>query len=388
MKTIHLTKQEAKDFLVNYHFINTKHNLKGIDGIKTIMKRLKTIQYDPLDVVGRNTDLVMQARIPDFKRNQLNKLLYKERYLIDGWDKVMSVYETSDFPLLKRVREKRSLSEINNLKHHLQIDVLKHTNKIINLFKEEGPKFSKDISFGVPQKHFWGQTKESSATLDYLFHKGVIGIHNRKTTHKQYDLLENLASSVSNHKDPFKTEEEFLEYYLLRRIKTIGLVMNNAGNQFVGAFINKKSVRTPLFKSLLEKELIVECIIEGLKNKAYVPIEALSFDINLSKKVSFIAPLDNIIWDRNMLEDLFDFEYRWEVYTPVKKRKYGYYVLPILYGSNFIGRIEFEKHRKEETLIIKNIWYQEKFKPDNAFLKEFEKALVKFSEYLGSKDVK
>lgn len=360
----------------------------GIDGIKQVMSRIKTIQYDPLDVVGRNTDLVMQARVQDFKRNQLNDLLYKERYLIDAWDKVMSVYETHDFPLLKRVRERRSLSEIDTLKYRLQIDALKYTDKIINIFKEDGPKFSKEISFGVSQQHHWGQTKESSATLDYLFQKGITGINNRKSTHKQYDLLEKLIPDIYHLEDPYKTEEDFLEYYLLRRIKTMGLVMNNAGNQYVGAFINKKSIRTPIFHSLVQKGLIIECEIEGIKNKAYIPKESFNLHKDITKKVTFIAPLDNLIWDRILLKELFHFEYTWEVYTPIKKRKYGYYVLPIIYGSSFVGRIEFEKHRKEEPLIVKNIWYQDDFTQTKTFNKELKIALKRFSKYLGSKEVK
>lgn len=57
-----------------------------------------------------------------------------------------------------------------------------------------------------------------------------------------------------------------------------------------------------------------------------------------TERVRFIAPLDNIIWDRKFVKEIFDFEYIWEVYKPEKLRQYGYYVLPILLGDKLIAR--------------------------------------------------
>ena len=59
-----------------------------------------------------------------------------------------------------------------------------------------------------------------------------------------------------------------------------------------------------------------------------------------------------------MIRMIFDFDYKWEIYTPVEKRKYGHYVLPILYGDRLIGRIEAPYDRKEKQLNVKNIWYE------------------------------
>ena len=100
--------------------------------------------------------------------------------------------------------------------------------------------------------------------------------------------------------------------------------------------------------------------------------------ITVENKISFIAPLDNLIWDRSMIEDIFDFHYRWEVYTPLAKRKFGYYVLPILYGDKFIGRIEPVK--KKDLLEIRGIWKEVSW--DTEMENEFQIALNEFSQYL------
>ena len=75
-------------------------------------------------------------------------------------------------------------------------------------------------------------------------------------------------------------------------------------------------------------------------------------------RLEFIAPLDPMLWDKNMIAALWDFQYSWEIYTPAAKRKYGYYTLPVLWGEKFIGRLEAVAGRKSETLIVKNFWLE------------------------------
>jgi uncharacterized protein YcaQ len=79
--------------------------------------------------------------------------------------------------------------------------------------------------------------------------------------------------------------------------------------------------------------------------------------------VAFLAPLDPLAWDRDMLSLLWGFDYRWEVYVPQAKRRYGYYVLPLLYGDRFVGRIEPRIDRRTGTLRILGLWWEAGFEP-------------------------
>lgn len=370
-----LTKEEAKTLLVRYHMINTNDHLKGKEGILNVMERLNSIQQDPLDVVGRNTDLVMQSRVSDYRRNGLESLLYQERLLIDGWDKMMAVYLTKDYPKMEEVRLSVSEDHKHILNYRNQSEALEILDEVLSSLKES-PKYGNEIKIGGIQKNRWGQSKLSSAALDYLYYKGVIGVRTKNNTQKQYDLIENLIEE-SNQSSPFETKEAFIEYYLLRRIKALGICRNKNGVHLSGPYISKKEIRDRVFKSLITKNLIEEIKIEGLKDTYYIPVEANTLTNELVDQMSFIAPLDNLIWDRDLIEALFEFKYRWEVYIPQVKREYGYYVLPILYKNSFVGRIEFDHHRGQEKLIIKNVWLdQEELKP---FLEE---ALIRFEHYL------
>jgi uncharacterized protein YcaQ len=375
------TKQEARDYLTRYHQINTKTSLKGKDGILLLMEQLHSLQYDPLDVVGKNTDLTLQSRIQGYKKGDINTLLYKDRSLLDAWDKMMGVIVSKDYPLLEEVRKWRTDLEVNTLKRRLQIDALEYEEDILNLL-QEGPKFAKDIRLGATKSHVWGHTKSSTATLDYLFHKGLIGVRSRNNTQKEYDLMERLIPEYMRP-NPLNLED-FKDYYLLRRVESLGILRDKKGIHIAGPFIYDNKTRRDIIQSLLQKDLITQVMIEGVKDKCYISNKYKTLDNNIVPKISFLAPLDNMLWDRDLIEDVFDFKYKWEVYTPVIKREYGYYVLPILYKSNFIGRIEFEKHRDNEILYIKNIWLE---KDNKSIQNQMTKAIKRFESYLNAQGV-
>jgi uncharacterized protein YcaQ len=98
-------------------------------------------------------------------------------------------------------------------------------------------------------------------------------------------------------------------------------------------------------------------------------------------RCEFIAPLDSFIWDRKLIKALFGFEYTWEIYTPAVKRKYGSYVLPILYGESLIGRIETVCERKTKTLVVKNIWYEDGVKQTKAIKSAIDACLKRFAAF-------
>jgi uncharacterized protein len=94
--------------------------------------------------------------------------------------------------------------------------------------------------------------------------------------------------------------------------------------------------------------------------------------------VAFLAPLDPLVWDRQLLRPLFGFDYIWEVYVPQKKRRWGYYVLPLLYGDRMVGRIEPRFDRAADTLRILGLWWEDGFDPlaDDAFVGAFADAVA------------
>lgn len=127
--------------------------------------------------------------------------------------------------------------------------------------------------------------------------------------------------------------------------------------------------------------------MEDLKDILFCRAEDLSIIETVLQKDDFkprcelIAPLDCMMWDRKLIRALFGFDYSWEIYTPADKRKYGFYVLPLLYGDSFIGRVEAVSDKKSCTLTVKNIWYEDGVKQTKKLQNAIERCIKRFAEF-------
>jgi uncharacterized protein YcaQ len=108
----------------------------------------------------------------------------------------------------------------------------------------------------------------------------------------------------------------------------------------------------------------------------------------IPQQAAIIAPLDNLMWDREIVKDLFGFSYRWEVYKPVKEREYGYYVLPVLCGERFIARFEPGRDKKSGALVIKNWWWEKNIELTQDIQENLHSCFSDFLDYLGTTRLK
>ncbi|MDC7224943.1 MAG: crosslink repair DNA glycosylase YcaQ family protein [Spirochaetales bacterium] len=385
----YLSISEAKGFLLNYQGLDGYKSWKGKAGVVDFIRRVGSLQYDPLNVVGRNPDLVLQSRIGGYKSSMLYELLYKERRLIDGWDKMMGLYPVEDWPFFTCLRERKREEITSLLKRRKAESALNYTDEAVEILRAEGPKLSTQIDFGKTAKGAWGHGKVAGATLDYLFHTGRAGVSDKRGTQKVYDLIERLLPpEILSAENPFFNRREFHKWLILRRIGTFGIYWNrsNVVWQGIDGEFKSKSYRDRLFHELTEEGLLREVEVEGLKRpfyrKADLDLEAFR---GKSRTMYFLAPLDNLLWDRKLILRLFGFDYKWEVYTPVKQRKYGYYVLPMLWGNDFIGRIEPVIDRETNELVIKNIWLEGGVRESKGYGTALKAALQRFVRFTGTK---
>ena len=100
-----ITRKQARRFLLGHQGLQPPHQYLGKPGILEYIRRVGCIQYDPLNIVGHNPELVLQSRVAGFRPDMLKELLYEDRLLLDGWDKQMSIYCLADWPYLRRWRE-------------------------------------------------------------------------------------------------------------------------------------------------------------------------------------------------------------------------------------------------------------------------------------------
>ncbi|MDR2590553.1 MAG: winged helix DNA-binding domain-containing protein, partial [Oscillospiraceae bacterium] len=384
-----ISKNDACSFLLTYQKLTDSQEFSGVDGVLDFMKKVRCIQYDPLNIIGRNTDLVLQSRVRDYRPQMLEQLLYEDRLLIDGWDKMMSIYLQEDWPYFNFIRQQRAFEAISTLKNRKSEDAILYINTVLDILAKNGPMQSKHIQLGSVGSGRWGHRNLSSAAMDYLFHLGKVGVFKKIGVNKVYDLIENLLlDDIINQPNPFKTEHDFMKWYVYRRLGSVGMLWNKNGGGWLATLMPNKELRQRFLDEYIADEL-VKCIeVEGISAKFYIRSEdAGIFDTNnlaTSKAVRFIAPLDNLMWDRDMLLKLFDFKYTWEVYIPASKRKYGYYVIPVLYGNRFVAR--FEPEKSESYIKIKNWWWEKDISVSNDMIDLVLLEMERLAKCLDKKD--
>jgi len=190
--------------------------------------------------------------------------------------------------------------------------------------------------------------------------------------------------------DPNLTIEQYLDWHVKRRIGAIGLLWGRPSDAWLGIHWMKSQERIAALSRLERKGEILPIEVEDIEYPFYIRKEEVTLlhqaikNTNIKPQVSFIAPLDNLLWDRKLIKEIFGFEYTWEVYKPVSERKYGYYVLPVLYGDKFIARFEPKFNRKTKILEIINWWWE----PDTVISEDLQKAIIicfnHFLKYLGA----
>ena len=364
MKELTLTLSQAKRFILYKQGLLGEHRFSGKKGVLDFVRQAGCIQFDPIDVCGRNAELVLQSRVADFTKNMLYELLYEDRKLLDNWDKNLSIIPVENWPNFKRDRDW-------HLEHERSYDEIQEAcDKIKAIIKERGAVCSADLEMSEKVDWYWTKTKLSRAALEHMYFRGELAIHHKNKGIKYYDLIERcVPKKILEAADPYPDDFDHKKWRVLKRIGALGLLWNRPSDAWLGIGDLKSDTRNKIFDSLLKDGLIVPVHVEGINHTLY----CLSKDVKIEKIINgegntttsrceFIAALDNMMWDRNLIKAIWKFDYKWEIYTPAAQRKYGYYVLPILYGENLIGRIEPVYDKKSKQLQIKNIWYEPEIK--------------------------
>ena len=365
-----LTREEAAQGLEALHFNIPMPRLDMAGQAARVVRMRQSVQFDPLDVVGINMDLVMQSRIPGYDPAALREALYQRFDLIDGFDKNLCIYPTEDFPYFARVRRSGAGWWGENEAIRSAMD------RALELIDEKGPLCSDDLPFHEKVRWPWGQAPVSRAVLETLWAEGKLIVHHKKGVRRYFDRIgKYLPADLLNASDPNEREEDYQAWLVLRRIRSVGLLWNRGSDAWLGTGL-KKPHRDAAFARLLSEGKIEEIDVEGVKDKLYAASEyADLLKIPPDGRARVIAPLDCFLWDRKLIEKLYGFRYRWEVYVLAEKREYGYYVLPVLCGGRMIARFEPDKQGK-----VKAWWWEEE--PSYAEKVSAEEGIHEFQAYV------
>ena len=395
MKTI--TIQQARQFILSKQGLIGQHRFVGKDGAYAYVCQAGCIQFDPVDVCGKNAELTLQSRVKNFKKTMLYDLLYKDRKLVDYADKELSIWPARDWPYFSSYRERsKKLGRTFKGLRKLEIKALEYT-------EANGPVSSDSLPiegeiFWHSSMHWSGNWDKKSqaarSVLEQLYTDGELIIHHKKGSRKYYDIAEKyLPKEILEADNPCKNEDEFLCWRVLRRIGAIGLLWDKNSTAFLGLDINAAK-RKKALETLTEEGKISPVMVEGIKQPFYYRTDdselmrdVLEGTADLKPRMSFIAPLDPLMWDKSLVLALWGYQYSWEIYTPATKRRYGYYTLPILFGDRFVGRIEAVPDRKTGVLVVRNVWWEDGIRRTKKLYSTLEQTLKKFAKFNDCKEI-
>jgi hypothetical protein len=401
-----ITPETARRFLALHHLLAPPRSLPTErTSVMAVMERLGTIQFDPLSIAGRNHDLVLHARIAGYRPEWTEELLYRDRVLFETLNKMLSLLPTAELPW-----HRYSWDRIRH--HHDRETFPKHeeaVSAIVEAIRTHGPKSALDFEHGGDIDWYWRPTNRTRALLEALWEAGILGIERRVGNRRYYDLVERLYPAPLLEQRPPQRDQ--LRHRLLSIYRAHGLA--GAGgdpSMWYGVRPYRdetgKAVAAPLRAQLLVDLLadgaLAPVQVEGIRGTRYVVSSALpqleraqaeiargALPGDAPPGVAFLAPLDSLVWDRQLLRTLYDFDYIWEVYVPEAKRKWGYYVLPLWFGDRFVGRIEPRIERKAGVVRIVGLWFERGFVASRAegFVPAFRDALGAYMDFADARRI-
>jgi uncharacterized protein YcaQ len=371
-----LSCAEAQRFLANYHFTPTD--------VPGVFERLGTVQYDPLNPVGRNPDLVLQARVPGYQVDDWQKTAYTDRVVYDAWDKMACLVPMSDWPMRAVTRE---MYRPYHDREILQAEPAIAT-AILAALDSQGPLSS--LEFEGDNKRYepgsWYGSTSTKRVLRAMWACGVVVTHHRKSGRHYYDRPERVIPPAYYNAPGLHDIHEYHKWIIARRFQAVGLLRTNS-EAAIWSACGDGAERKKAVAQLVEEQLLTPIHVGEKKWLYYMPTSALPLlDASLPEpRAIFLGPLDSILWDRKGLLQLFDFDYLWEVYKPANQRRWGYYVLPVFYGDRFVARLDSRLEKGIWT--ISRWWWEPDVTPDAEMLDALQLAVKQFLHYLRATDV-
>jgi uncharacterized protein YcaQ len=354
-----------------------------------IIRGIGLLQLDTIHVVARSHYLVMLSRAGLYNPADLDALLYPDRCLFEQWAHAACLIPVEDYAhLAPEIMARRERSIQPWVAGRLGDDADAMLEAVLAAVRERGPLASKDFDDPRGQRGTWWDWKPAKTALEVLFEQGCLMVDHRVNFQRYYDLAERVLPAAAD--PPSHTQADWQRWAVLRGLSCLGVA--TAGHVSDYYRLKKPATRSTI-ASLAQEAMVVPARVEGWQDTAYLhpadlplagEIQAGAYASTLT---TFLSPFDNLIWDRARVGDLFGFDYRAEMYQPAAKRKYGYYVLPILHQGRLVGRLDPKADRKTKTMILRAIYLEPGEALVDDLLAGIARTLREFMAFHGSETI-
>lgn len=391
---IEISQDVARRFVLGKQGLWPGRRWRGIEGVAEAMQAMEYLQLDPLQIIARSQDIKLYSRVLDYKPGMWEEAAYQQRRFFDwgGWLAARPMEELPYWRVVMR-RERDGHSGI-------QAIAQEHPEAVAEMraiLQERDVVSNREFTMTTRTRtESYRGRKDSALALYYLWRTGEVMTHHRERFERVYALTEKVAPA---HLICERSEAETDRFLVKKEIGFDGLSrIKRTGDSFQRG--DPQSAAKQVVETMRAEGEIVQVRVEGWKAlhdalgsdvetlqtlkagripEAWTPLETTT-----TEEVVFLAPLDHVS-ARGRAKTLFEFDYVWEVYKPEAQRKFGYYVLPILWGDRLVGRFDSKLDRTTNTFVILGLWLEtEALGKNEAFVEALERGFARFVAFLGA----
>ena len=361
-----ISQQVARRFILGRQGLWPGRRWSHPAGTALAMRAVEHLQLDPLNITARSQDLMLHARVDGYEPEAWQEPAYSERQFFD-WGSWLAVRPMDELPYFRTYMHAAATTPRQRAWAEAHADLL---NEMRQVLRTEGPVSNRDFHMNTRQRvNSYRGRKDSALALYHLWTAGEAMIHSRSRFERSYDLTERIAPPhLLREAPPGKTER----FMMLKNVAFSGI--RNSRNNFPVTGSHYAAQTRTLLQELTAAGLLHQLTVTGWQGPHYmltadlpllasltqglVPAEWQPVGANTTEEVTFLAPLDPVS-ARGRAAKLFGFEYVWEVYKPLEKRKWGYYVLPILWGDKLVARADLKLDRRSGALQVLSFWLED-----------------------------
>src|SRR5690242_14959182 len=312
---------------------------------------LGLLQIDSVNVLARAHYLPLFSRLGNYSQALLDRAAWgrkSQRRLFEFWAHEASLLPIDNHPLL-RWRMQRAASNAGDGKgklHRFREEKKAFIDEVRREIADRGPLAASDLSNGGKGRGPWWGWSDGKLAVEWLFFAGEVTTATRRGNFERvYDLTERVLPAEVL-KRPTPVAEEAQRELLRQSARALGVATEFDLRDYFRLGVTDTKAR---LAELVEAGDLLPVTVEGWDRPAWLDPRA-----RMPRKVearALLAPFDPLVWERNRTHRIFDFFYRIEIYTPLNKRNYGYYVLPFLLGDRLVGRVDLKADRATSRLL-------------------------------------
>lgn len=359
------------------------------DALVDHLERTGALQLDSINVLDRAHYLTLWSRFGPYDRADLDRWVYRDRLAYEYWGHEASILPISHLPLgVRRMRRfpTEAWTSKSWWKHFSTSTASKR--RVLRRLRDEGPLESADFERRAGEPEATGTmplSKEDKRTLKLLWHDGRVAVRDRRHFRCVYDIAERVYPET----DPARTRQ-LEDSWLLIGLSGNGIASERHLVNYMTAPTLRRDARRRVIERNLKRGRIVKVRVEGAPGSFYALPEHLdALDAAPEPRgTTLLSPFDSLLWQRARAEDLLEFEYRVEIYVPPDRRRYGYYVLPILHDGRLVGRLDPKLHRDRGALEIRSLHLEPGFEATTGFVAGLRDALESLASFVGADDLR